>query len=258
MIASVYSVTGNYKKVNQDSVLLKTAYSNGKDIAILAVCDGMGGLANGEEASQLAALHLNRWFTQIFPYFLSEKTEEAFFSKIKTSLDSLVMKADEEIKKITRKTGKSSGTTMCVLLIVGNRFYTLNIGDSRAYKVTQDKCIQLTKDQTYTQLMIDQGKTTRQEMKKHPQRNALLQCIGAGQEIEPIYTRGEADDDDVFFVCSDGFRHLLSNEEFLRSLNPGKLQNEYVMQEILEKLVDLNLDRGEKDNISVVCLKMNA
>lgn len=256
MITSVYSVAGNVKKINQDSVLLKTASCKAEEIALLAVCDGMGGLENGEEASQLAALHLSRWFTTVFPYLVSEKDCKQFFIKLKNSLDVLINKADQEIKAINRKTGVQSGTTLTAVLIMGKTFYTVNIGDSRAYLMTEKRIEQLTKDQTYVQMLLDQGRLSKEEISRHPQRNALLQCIGAAPDLEPVYTRGYINGPAAFLVCSDGFRHLISDREMHKALRPSAVPNEYGMQEALARLTDLVMDRGEKDNISAVCLKM--
>ena len=102
---------------------------------------------------------------------------------------------------------------------------------------------------------IDQGRMTPEEARKHPQRNVLLQCVGASEVIIPEFTDGEYEKDEVFMICSDGFRHLISEEEFFKLMNPGKLNTEKEMRDAALYCTELNKSRQEKDNISVILVK---
>ena len=104
------------------------------------------------------------------------------------------------------------GTTVVAFLVVDDKYYIMNIGDSRAYMVS-DAIYQLTKDQTYVQYEMDLGHLTWEQAQTHPQRNVLLQCVGASDEIHPDYFVGDANPDTTFILCSDGFRHVISPDE---------------------------------------------
>ena len=130
----------------------------------------------------------------------------------------------------------------------------MNIGDSRAYMIT-DAIYQLTKDQTYVQFEMDAGRMTWEEAQVHPQRNVLLQCIGASEQINPDYFIGQANPDTTFLLCSDGFRHLISPDEIYEKLKPEILDNEDTMLQNAISLIELNKTRKEVDNISVAVIR---
>lgn len=88
-----------------------------------------------------------------------------------------------------------------------------------------------------------------------PQRNVLLQCIGASNFIEPDFFSGEFGQNQVFMLCSDGFRHIISETEIYDNLNPFVLENEQIMHDRAVYLTELNKSRQERDNITVALVK---
>ena len=143
---------------------------------------------------------------------------------------------------------------MVILLIVDHVYYIGNIGDSRVYRL-KDELEQLTKDQTFIQREMDEGRMTWDEARRDPRRNMLLQCVGASQVIEPVYHTGDVNPGEMFLLCSDGFRHVITQEELYEFLNPYRLLNEKSMQESLVYLTDLNKYRQEVDNISALLVR---
>ena len=139
-------------------------------------------------------------------------------------------------------------------LILGDKYYVMNVGDSRAYMLS-DAIYQLTKDQTYVQYEMDMGHMTWEQAQTHPQRNVLLQCIGASEVIKPDYFVGDVEPDMTFILCSDGFRHVISPDEIYEKLRPDILDNEEVMLQNARDLVELNKSRKEVDNISVAVIR---
>lgn len=146
------------------------------------------------------------------------------------------------------------GTTIVAMLIMNDHYYLMNVGDSRAYLLA-DQLYQLTKDQTFVQYEIDAGRLTEEEAKYHPQRNVLLQCVGASDVVTPDFYEGPVYPDTVFMLCSDGFRHIITPEEIYQYLNPSVLMDENVMKNNAVYLTELNKQRREVDNISVALIR---
>ena len=245
-LSIAHSDVGIKKNTNQDSVLIKEAMTDYGEVLLAVVCDGMGGLAKGEVASAALIRAFSSWFEDKFPEILYEKRKDGAIDRmeLENELNALVIDVNHRIAEH----GKQFHVAM-------GRYYTMNVGDSRVYTIDSEKVSQLTKDQTFVQKEIDQGRMTLEEARNHPQRNVLLQCVGASEVIMPEFTNGEYTSDEVFMICSDGFRHLISEEEFFKLMNPGKLNTEKEMRDAALYCTELNKSRQEKDNISVILVK---
>ena len=173
---AAYSDVGIVKKTNQDSVLMKIAQTNHGKVCLCVVCDGMGGLANGELASATVIREFDDWFQKKLPGLL--ETPEFPIDQLRVQWDNLVMEQNRKLARYASEAGTRMGTTVVAFLIVDDKYYIMNIGDSRAYMIT-DAIYQLTKDQTYIQYEMDLGHLTWEQAQTHPQRNVLLQCVGA-------------------------------------------------------------------------------
>ena len=254
-IVSSLSDIGIKKKVNQDSILVKKANSddNNKQIVFAAVCDGMGGLANGELASSHLVSELNNWFDNTLPDMINKGISN---NKIKESLTALILRANEVIAAFGEKEG-TCGTTISAIFMYMNHYAVVNVGDSRVYKISNDEeLVQITHDQSLVQDMIDKGKITEEQAKTHPQRSVLLQCVGAGAKVSPAYNFGEYSEGDLFILCSDGFRHKLKKEEIESLFNPKRLNSEGELYERIKNAIEINKQRQEQDNISVIAIKV--
>ena len=133
------------------------------------------------------------------------------------SWEKIVFDMNRNISSFGRRTGISLGTTVVACLFAGHEYYIVNIGDSRAYCFS-DRTYQLTKDQSYVQREIDMGRMTPEEAETCPKRNVLLQCIGASEYIEPAFYNGSMVSGQIFMLCSDGFRHAITDEEMYERL----------------------------------------
>ena len=105
------------------------------------------------------------------------------------------------------------------------------------------------------QQQIDLGLVRPEDAERHPQRNVLLQCIGASEEVLPDFYRGTVFPGSLFLLCSDGFRHEISEQELYMQLQPSILTTEEMMKERLVYLTELVKSRMEMDNISAVVMK---
>lgn len=251
-LVSAHSDIGIRKKTNQDSVLLQVAQTSLGNIAFCVMCDGMGGLAKGELASATLIKEFARWFQSDLPQLLKRDFSEA---ELKAQWTKLILTQGKRISDYGRYHGFNLGTTVVALLLFQGKYYVVNVGDSRAYQINSG-LYQITKDQTYVQREMDAGRMTAEEARKDPQRNVLLQCVGASEYIEPDFFSGFVTQDDVFMLCSDGFRHIITSEEIYQYLNPAMLITEKNMLENATYLTDLNKYRLEEDNISVALIKV--
>ena len=249
---AVHTDKGIKKQTNQDSALIMEARSDSGNILLTVICDGMGGLAKGEVASSTVIQTFCRWFEQELPGLLA--FPDSLESRIFSDWDRLIDECNRKIATYGRTNGISMGTTLNAVLFIGEKYYIVNIGDSRAYRIT-DRLEQLTKDQTFIQREMDMGRMSPEEARVSPQRNVLLQCIGASDYIEPDYSTGVVAPNQIYMQCSDGFRHVVSADEILQYLNPVLLINEKAMIESAVYLTDLNKYRRETDNITVVVVR---
>ncbi len=255
-ISAVHTDKGIVKQTNQDAVLIKEASADCGNLLMAAVCDGMGGLAKGEVASATLIRALSNWFDQVLPQVLFDHIGNYHFrvEELWKSLDALIQDTNQKITAYGNTIHTALGTTATVLLLINDEYYTVNVGDSRIYLMKQD-IWQLTQDQTYVQREMDEGRMTPEQAAIDPQRNVLLQCVGASESIVPAFSQGRFEKESMFMLCSDGFRHRLVSQELYAMLNPGVLGNEREMKEATINCVEINKQRRENDNISVALVR---
>lgn len=251
LLVSAYSDIGIRKKTNQDSVLVEAARYGKSELAFAMVCDGMGGLEKGELASATVIKAFAQWFQFGFPQMLEHGFSEA---ALESRWREIIYAENSRIQTYGAEKGISLGTTAVCILIYDKNYYVMNVGDSRAYRISAH-VQQLTKDQTFVQREIDAGRMTLKEARVDSRRNMLLQCVGASEYIEPEFFRGDVRENEVYMLCSDGFRHIITEEEIYEKLNPMILKTEKDMLENSTYLTELNKERKEDDNISVVLIK---
>lgn len=247
-VVAVHTDIGIKKKTNQDSALVIEAKTEQGNVMFACLCDGMGGLAKGEVASAALINTYKQWFYRDFPKILYNDLSS---ETVKNELDNILYSMCEKIMNYGKQCSVNLGTTTVALLIVGDKYYISTVGDSRAYCVSDD-LYQLTKDQTFVQREIDMGRITLEEAEVHPQRNVLLQCIGASDFIIPDFYEGQVRSGDRFLLCSDGFRHVISPQEIYERLNKTSAPDEKAMKDALVYLTDLDKSRMETDNITSI------
>ena len=257
-LSVVHSDRGIKKNTNQDSVLIKEASTDYGDVMLAVVCDGMGGLAKGEVASAALIKAFSMWFEVQFPELLYRRRTADGINRmeLENEINKLILDVNQRIADHGKISHIAMGTTAAVLLMAEGKYYTMNVGDSRVYKIDGQGMTQLTKDQTFVQKEIDAGRMTPDEARVHPQRNVLLQCVGASEVIIPEFTQGEYKSGEVYMLCSDGFRHVITEEEVYKLIDPEKMATERALKDAAVYCTELNKSRQEKDNISVVLLKV--
>lgn len=251
-IISASSNVGISKDTNQDSVLVKKADTPIGKIVFAALCDGMGGLAKGEVASASVIRALSAWFDDRLPALLGSGLKDY---DIRMQWEEIIRNQNQKINLYGRRNGVSMGTTAVILLLTPNRYYIMNVGDSRAYEISYGGLVQLTQDQSLVAKEVREGLLTPEEARIDERRNVLLQCVGASDAVYPEMFFGETKQDAVYMMCSDGFVHEITGEEMYQYLKPEQMFSKEAMHTNIEYLIQLNMQRNERDNISVIAIK---
>ena len=243
--------TGITKSINQDSLLIKHASYSGGEILMAIVCDGMGGLSKGELASATVIREFSNWFDSEMAFEL----ENLDLSVIGGKWSNLLKDQNIKILEYAKQHNVSSmGTTFTGILMINDSYVFAHVGDSRIYHLYRGVS-QMTRDQTFVAREIERGTMTVEQAKKDKRRNLLLQCVGASEVVEPQVQTGRVEKG-AYCLCSDGFRHEISEKEMFESLNPVNLINKKAMHNNVRYLIDLVKSRKEKDNISVILIKV--
>ncbi|MCV7377205.1 serine/threonine protein phosphatase [Mycobacterium alsense] len=212
---------------NEDSV-----YAGAR---LLALADGMGGHAAGEVASQLVIAALAHLDDDEPGGDLLAKLDAAVRAGNAAIAAQVEMEPDLE----------GMGTTLTAILFDGNRIGLVHIGDSRGYLLRDGELTQITKDDTFVQTLVDEGRITREEAHSHPQRSLIMRAL-TGHEVEPTLTMREARAGDRYLLCSDGLSDPVSDETILEALQiPDVAESAY-------RLIELALRGGGPDNVTVV------
>ena len=254
---------GIVKEVNQDSLTVKVAGTIYGEAAFAVLCDGMGGLEQGEVASGVVVRAFEQWFLKDFPALLDQGMQSrALAGAWKNMIDDCNLR----IYDYSSRRGTTMGTTLTAMLINNESYYIAHVGDCRAYQM-DDTITRLTQDHTYTEREVALGHMTPEQAQNDSRRNVLLQCIGLGKPVEPDFISGRVRQRDSFLLCSDGFRHQLSEEEIFTYCHcdlydldwsaGNRHENAQLMNTRLGELVALNMQRMEKDNISAVLIKVS-
>ena len=240
---------GTIKQTNQDSLIIKHAACSRCEILMAAVCDGMGGLDKGELASATVIRELSKWFDREIFYGSRGKN-------LRDAAKSMVCMLSE-LNKTLSDYGRTQkirlGTTFTGVLFINNRYMAVHIGDSRFYRI-DSSMKQLTTDHTFVAREVARGNMTKEQARIDKRRNLLLKCIGVSEVIEPEILYGRVKKG-AYFLCTDGFRHEITEDEIYAELMPRLLTDKKAMNNKCLNLIERVKKRNEKDNISVILIR---
>ncbi|NMN95288.1 protein phosphatase 2C domain-containing protein [Antrihabitans stalactiti] len=218
---------GLVRSNNEDSV-----YAGAR---LLALADGMGGHAAGEVASQLMIAALAHLDDDEPGNDLLGKLEAA----TREGNASIADQVDDEPEL------DGMGTTLTAILFAGKKLGLVHIGDSRAYLLRDNELTQITRDDTFVQSLVDEGRITAEQAHSHPQRSLIMRAL-TGNEIEPTLTVREARAGDRYLLCSDGLSDVVSDETIANTMREGN------QDDCADRLIELALRSGGPDNVTVV------
>lgn len=250
---AIHTDVGIRKETNQDSMCLKQAETEKGTILLAIICDGMGGLEKGEVASATVITAFSNWFESELPIQLAKET---YAEDIRYRWERMIKEQNHNISDYGRAHYIQLGSTITALLIFEDGKYLIgHVGDSRAYRITDTDIEILTLDQTVVANEVRHGRLTPEQAERDPRRNVLLQCIGASKIVEPDFVEGSVAPNECYMLCSDGFRHVITADEIKAALSPANNPNEEAMSKNIVRLIELNKDREETDNISAILIK---
>lgn len=250
-IISATTDIGLTKSTNQDSYNVRVYTTDQGKIVLAVLCDGMGGLAKGEVASASVVRAFCDWADTRLPKLCNSEIQDA---DIREEWLAIASQYNEKIKAYGASVGAQMGTTVTVLLLTEKRYYIMNVGDTRAYQI-DDTVRVLTKDQTVVNREVELGHLTPEEARRDPRRSVLLQCIGASDEVYPDLFFGDTQLNTVYLLCTDGFRHEITEDEIYSYLNPNRMVDADGMKQNMDALIELDKQRNERDNISVISVR---
>ena len=227
---------GKVRQKNQDQA---TVLANSKNQVLAVVCDGMGGHKAGEIASRIVMDHITRCFL-FNPPFLNEE-------EVKIWISDTILQANTIVQKMAKGNSdhEGMGTTVVLAIVMGENLYISHVGDSRAYLCDENTLIQVTKDHTLVNALIDQGAISKEEAKHHSQKNVLLQAVGASDNITPSFYSIHAHSK-IVLLCSDGLYNAVDDTTIFKTL-----KSKADVQHKVNTFIDCANTLGGQDNIAV-------
>ena len=225
---------GRRRRQNEDSYVVQPP--------LFAVADGMGGAQAGEVASQLAASALEAGDSEAL-----EGTR---------GLDALIQEANRRIydRASTDPTASGMGTTMTVALVEGMTVAIGHVGDSRAYLVRGELMEQLTEDHSLVNELLKTGKLSEEEAQVHPQRSVITRAVGTDPDVDVDGFTIEAEEGDIFLICSDGLSDMVEDEEILELVH----SNRDDLDTAVKALVAAANKGGGEDNITAIAFQISS
>ncbi len=232
---------GKIRQVNEDRCAI-VPNLNGYTLAIVA--DGMGGHQAGDTASQLTIEMIQQELSSSIHTGMSDQ-------ECLDALEAAIRKANEVVfDAASRKEHyHGMGTTVVAALVDGQRIRLGHIGDSRAYLIDNGRLRQLTEDHTLVNELVKNGQITPDEAASHPRRNVLTRALGTEQHSEVDLTVLDWHSDQQLLLCSDGLNSIVPESAMATVLG-----SEAPAEDKVSQLVNLALDAGGDDNITVVLL----
>lgn len=174
-----------------------------------------------------------------------EPIKENILNLIKSSIEYANSVVYEEAKNNEKLQGM--GTTLDVCFIYNNKIYIGHVGDSRIYRIRENIIRKLTKDHSYVQQLVEDGKITRQEAEHHPKKNMLLKALGCTAYVEPDIRARNFEKGDILLMCSDGLTNMVQEIDIYNMVKEN-------VETAPEKLVNLANESGGYDNITVITI----
>jgi PPM family protein phosphatase len=211
---------------------------------LMVVADGVGGRAGGAEASSTAIETSLEYIAQATGCYhrFDVDEEQSFIDEMEAS----VRKAHETLRGENGDNEWAPATTLTMVMLVGPRAYLVHVGDTRAYYLRRGRLMQLTRDQTFGQYLVDSGVMTEAQAQTSPMGSTLASAVGSS-EVHPSIGLIDLEPGDTLLLCSDGLTKHVSNDEVARILREAASA-----RAACEALVASALSGGGSDNISVV------
>ncbi len=224
---------GAVRKANED------AFLNRPDLGVWAVADGMGGHAAGDVASQIVVDRL------------AQLPANSSLSTLIDAAEDRLLEANRKLLTLAmRQKERTIGSTVLALVARGRHAACLWAGDSRLYRIRGRRIEQMMQDHAMVEDLVASGLITREEAADHPQANRITRAIGAMPSLFMDIELFAVQPGDIYLLCSDGLYKELSNDEIVKTLNNN--------EQAVDKLIMFALERGARDNVTVVTVRFTS
>lgn len=230
---------GVIRHSNQDAFI---AGEIAKNFTFAIVCDGMGGANAGNIASEIAVKTVSE-------YLYNSYRENMTIDDVEKIIKSAISSANLQIfeRATNNEALKGMGTTIAIAVVKDNEVVIAHVGDSRIYLVS-DTLLQLTKDHSIVQSLIESGKITPEDASVHPRKNVITRALGVEEEVISDTDFLTISSGQSLLLCSDGLTNFVDENTILKIFKNNELDT------VCEKLVDTANINGGGDNITVVTL----
>ena len=233
----IRSDRGKVRTSNEDACIASA------ESGMFLVADGMGGHAAGEVASQIAASTIE----EIISGANRELNPEVLLRRAVEQANRRVYEA-----QMLKREYRGMGSTLTVLTLRKNRYYIAQVGDSRAYVLRNGILDQQTQDHSLVWPLYKSGALRKEDISRHPQKNFITRSIGTYPQVEADFKKGDAQEGDIFLLCSDGLTDVLSDQDILEVLS----DNSKNPQQSSDRLIDAANRAGGPDNITAVVVSL--
>ncbi len=240
---NVWGITdvGAVRKKNEDRYYIA---QYGSQTVASVVCDGMGGARAGHIASQ-TAIEVYSDYMKVLEGGQSLNPLELLRESAKAANHAVFTKATqcEEFRGM--------GTTMVAALVQDNMAYVLNVGDSRGYHIFPGGIYRITTDHSLVEVLLANGKITKEEATNHPQKNLITRALGSTSTVEADIYQQPLLAGEYLLLCSDGLSNMVTEQEILYEIIHGGS-----IEHCCQRLLDICMSRGARDNVTIVLLEM--
>lgn len=244
---------GKRREVNQDSFIIDQL---SPDVLLAVVCDGMGGAAGGLEASSIAC----SVFADSVEHEL-DRHDKLGISLSARRVEHILCRGVDLANKAVLDRAASDpllegmGTTLVAVLVLADRVYAVNVGDSRLYLVSEERAEQITHDHSYVQYLVDIGRLSPEEALYNENKNIITRAVGTSRDTEADFYTVGCPAGSRLLLCSDGLTNMLSPEEIAKRF-AADTPDEDSLAAVCRDLVDGANENGGHDNITAVIVSL--
>ena len=239
----VLSDIGCVRTSNQDAYAVEQL---DKNTLLCVVCDGMGGAKSGDVASALAA---DVFSQEVKLSWKPDMDSESIDQLLESALKLANFTVYDQSRQFEEFSGM--GTTLVAALVQGKGTTVINVGDSRAYQISEEGIFQISVDHSLVQLMVDRGEITPEQAKNIPVKNYITRAVGTESSTQGDLFHEPLERGTYLLLCSDGLTNLLDDQEILFEVIHGSDK-----QACCQTLVDIAKRRGAPDNVTCVLVEI--
>lgn len=230
---------GAVREQNQDSYEIRVLADGG---AVAVVCDGMGGARAGQIASHLAVeTFMDALLQNELP------TDEA----IRWHMEEAASEANQVVyhRSLQDENCSGMGTTLVAALVRSDTANILNEGDSRCYHIAEGAAQRITRDHSLVEALVERGELTQEEARSHPHKNLITRALGTEPQLRTDFYCLPIQKGEYLLLCSDGLSNVVVEDELYQCIT-----GEGALEERCQSLLNLALERGAPDNVTVVVI----